>query len=250
MVGDEMIILEDTRQQENRHNPKHNYFRSVGVQWNRTALYCGDYTLPANQGVCIDTKKDIGELIGDIDVKKMSKNDIRIEIGTIRIDNWFSDEFMDEIYHIITDDDEGRFVEKEINDFCYKNGLSESVISDFQKLYVKRHGFFHRGLKRAQYSGIKLIVLVENKDNIVDINSLLSWVNPRLKIMVNSNEIIGYYNNGRPKYKKVQKYPKAKTGEVLAKALLTMQQKYGVEFQFCSPAQSGKRILELLGVNI
>ena len=45
--------------------------------------------------------------------------------------------------------------------------------------------------------------------------------------------------------------PKAKptTGDVLAKAMLTMQLKYGVEFVFCRPAEAGEKILELLGVN-
>ena len=71
-----MIILEDTRQQERKHERKHEYFRSVGVHWNRTALYCGDYTLPANQSVCVDTKKNIDEIINDIHVKKMKKSDI------------------------------------------------------------------------------------------------------------------------------------------------------------------------------
>ena len=60
-----VLILEDTRQQEKKHEAKHDYFRRAGVHWSRTALYCGDYTLPVDQSVCIDTKKDIQELIGD-----------------------------------------------------------------------------------------------------------------------------------------------------------------------------------------
>lgn len=61
-----MIILEDSRQQHGKHNLKNKYFAEHGIEVRRTKLYVGDYTLPANQSICIDTKKDIQELIGDI----------------------------------------------------------------------------------------------------------------------------------------------------------------------------------------
>ena len=61
-----MIILEDTRQATGKHDLKHKYFEENGIEIRRTKLYVGDYTLPTNQSVCIDTKKDIQELIGDI----------------------------------------------------------------------------------------------------------------------------------------------------------------------------------------
>lgn len=243
-----MLILEDSRQQELKHEIKHNYFRSVGVHWNRTALYCGDYTLPADQSVCIDTKKDIQELIGDIQIKSMSKGTVKNNVYEICKKHCISFDLADGIYHTICDDDTERFAEKEINDICFKNGIPERAISEFQLLYVKRHGFFHRGLKRAQNSGIQLIVLVDNRDGVRSIDDLFRWVNPRLKIWVNSSEVIGTYKNGRPRYKKVQKYPYAMSGETLAKACLTMQLKYGVEFQFCRPEEAGERILSLLNV--
>lgn len=243
-----MIILEDSRQQEKKHEIKHSYFRSVGVHWNRTALYCGDYTLPANQSVCIDTKKDIQELIGDIQVKQMSKTDIKQKVFEIAESNHIGFDLAEKIHHAICDDDTDRFAEKEINDICFQNGIPERIISEFQKFYVKRHGFFHRGLKRAQNSGIRLIVLVDNEEGIKSINDLFYWQNPRLNIWINSSEVIGRWKNGRPKYKRVQKYPYAMTGERLAKACLTMQLKYGVEFQFCVPEETGERILSLLSV--
>lgn len=244
-----MLILEDSRQQEKKHETKHAYFRSVGVHWNRTALYCGDYTLPADQSICIDTKKDIQELIGDIQVKQMSKTDIKQKVFEIAGNNHIGFDLAENIYHAICDDDSDRFAEKEINDICFQNDVPERVISEFQNLYVKRHGFFHRGLKRAQNSGIKLIVLVDNREGVKSIDDLSRWVNGRLNIFVNSEQIIGRYKNGKPQYKKIQKYPYAMTGERLAKACLTMQLKYGVEFQFCVPEEAGGRILSLLNVN-
>lgn len=244
-----MILLEDTRQQEKKHESKHQYFRAVGVHWNRTALYCGDYTLPADQSVCIDTKKDIAELIGDIQVKQMSKKEVAEKINEVFEKERISTNFADDVFHTICDDDTDRFAEKEINEICYRYSVSESVISSFQALYVKRHGFFHRGLKRAQNSGIRLYILVENEDMVTSMEDLLEWQNPRLDIMINSNQMIGFWGNGKPRYKKVQKYPYAATGEWLAKACLTMEEKYGCRFLFCKPEESGARILELLGVD-
>jgi len=52
-----MIILEDTRQQTGKHDAKHDYFEKHGIEIRRTKLYVGDYTLPTNQSVCVDTKK-------------------------------------------------------------------------------------------------------------------------------------------------------------------------------------------------
>lgn len=168
-----MIILEDTRQQEAKHKMKHDYFRSVGVHWNRTALYSGDYTLPSNQSICVDTKKNIQELIGDIQVERMSKTLIKQEVWNICEKYHISFSIADEIYHAICDNDDNRFAEKDINDVCFSNDISERAISAFQALYVKRHGFFHRGLKRAQNSGIRLYILVENMDEVHNIEEFI-----------------------------------------------------------------------------
>ena len=61
-----MILLEDTRQQAYKHNIKHKWFESNGIEIRRTKLYCGDYSLPTDQSICLDSKKDIQELISDI----------------------------------------------------------------------------------------------------------------------------------------------------------------------------------------
>jgi ribosome-associated protein len=61
-----MILLEDTRQQPQKHKLKNLYFEQQGIEVRRTKLYCGDYTLPTNQSVCVDTKKDLQEIYGDL----------------------------------------------------------------------------------------------------------------------------------------------------------------------------------------
>ena len=61
-----MLILEDTRQQAYKHETKHKWFEENGIKVDRCRLYVGDYTLPTDQSVCIDTKKDLQELVQDV----------------------------------------------------------------------------------------------------------------------------------------------------------------------------------------
>ena len=61
-----MLLLEDTRQQAGKHDLKHKWFEEHGIEIRRTKIYCGDYTLPANQSICIDSKMAIAELINDV----------------------------------------------------------------------------------------------------------------------------------------------------------------------------------------
>ena len=189
-----MILLEDSRQQEHKHDTKIKFFKEHGIEVRRTKLYCGDYTLPTNQSICVDTKFCIEELVSDI---------------------------------------------------C-----------------GKQHERFRSELLRAQESGVKLIILVENKScyikgtqdifnpTIRTLSDLHKWKNPRLFILKDSNEIIGTWRNGKPRYKKIQAFPQSTKGETLMKACFTMQEKYGVEFLFCTPEESGSKILELLGVKL
>ena len=170
-----MIILEDSRQQEHKHDTKLKYFAEHDVEVRRTKLYIGDYTLPTNQSICVDTKFCIAELISDI---------------------------------------------------C-----------------GKQHERFRNELLRAQESGIKLIVLVENESDYIpytnkkirneQVNSLkdlFSWKNPRLFIRKGGKQV----------------NPGATKGATIAKACITMENKYNVKFEFCHPKDSGKRIIELL----
>lgn len=61
-----MIILEDTRQQASKHKTKHDWFQENGVEIVRTKLAVGDYSLPTDQSVCIDTKYGLLELCGNV----------------------------------------------------------------------------------------------------------------------------------------------------------------------------------------
>lgn len=244
-----MIILCDTRQQAHRHDTKNKWFIANGITVNRVTLTCGDYQIAGKSEVAVDSKFSIMELIGDVQCKVMSKKDVKDACGKLLLTKFRPGARfpmkVEEIYHIITDDDSERFPESEITKWCFETGC-EDLTEKFKDLYVKRHGFFHRGLIRAKSYGVKLYILVENEDGVTDINSLFKWVNPRRKLMVNTSEVIGTWKNGKPRYKKVQKYPNCMMGQQLAKACLTMQKKYGCEFVFCTPEQAAEKIVELL----
>jgi len=97
---------------------------------------------------------------------------------------------------------------------------------DLQELcgnVCQQHERFRAELVRAQEAGIKIIILCEHGDDIKTIEDVYFWENPRLK-----------------------KSPKATTGAALYKSMLTMRDKYGVQFEFCTKAETGLRIKELL----
>ena len=61
-----MIILEDTRNKLEKNAHIRLQIERLGYKVERTKLYCGDYTLPTNQKICIDTKQDLQEVCGNV----------------------------------------------------------------------------------------------------------------------------------------------------------------------------------------
>ena len=56
-----MVILEDTRQQVGKHDLKHDYFTSEGIEVVRTKLPFGDYAL-WGASTAVDTKANVEEI--------------------------------------------------------------------------------------------------------------------------------------------------------------------------------------------
>jgi len=106
----------------------------------------------------------------------------------------------------------------------------------------KQHGRFRDECILAQNNGIRLYVLVENQDGIRNIEDVAFWKNPRL---VRYERIKGMHLIGKWKNVPEPKSPPT-SGETLAKAMRTMQEKYGVKFLFCYPDEAGEHILNLL----
>ena len=169
-----MLILEDSRQQEGKHGYKHKYFEENGIKVERTKLYVGDYTLPTDQSICIDSKKDLQEVVMDV---------------------------------------------------C-----------------GAEHARFRNECIRAKEAGIKLYILVEEDQTdesghyvVNRLGDVHKWQNPRRKIKVKDST-----------GKWVPKYPKATTGAVLKKAMITMMYRYSVTWVFCRKKEAGAKIIELL----
>lgn len=85
------------------------------------------------------------------------------------------------------------------------------------------HKRFINECKAAKVAGCQLIILIENEDGISDISQVHTWINPR-----------SVYSD------------KCVQGARLQKAMETIQERYGVSFQFCNPEESAQRIMELL----
>ena len=61
-----MIFVHDTRDKIGKHNNVDNYLESNGHKIVRSKLFVGDITLLNNQSVCIDLKKDLLEVCGNV----------------------------------------------------------------------------------------------------------------------------------------------------------------------------------------
>lgn len=61
-----MTIVEDTRNQIGKHKNINDQIENLGHSVIRSKLIVGDYTLPINQGICIDTKQDLTEVCGNV----------------------------------------------------------------------------------------------------------------------------------------------------------------------------------------
>lgn len=85
------------------------------------------------------------------------------------------------------------------------------------------HARFRREIERAQEYGISLIFLIEHGGAVKTLEDVQGWVNPRQK-----------------------DHPLALTGPRLYKIMLTIQNKYGIRWEFCDKRCTGKRIVELL----
>ena len=99
-----------------------------------------------------------------------------------------------------------------------KKGLGEVAAN-----LTTEHARFRAECVNAFNAGTRLIILTE-EPGISSIDDVESWENPDLQ------------------YRST-----AITGARLAKAMRTMEQRYGVQFAFCDPEDAAAMILKLLG---
>lgn len=106
-----------------------------------------------------------------------------------------------------------------------KQSLAEVAynFTDARKTTKGYSSRFENEMAEAKKLGIKIVFLVEHGGQIRSIDDVPKWVNPRL-----------------------QESPMAISGERIYRKMLAFQNYYGVEFQFCSKAQTADRIIEIL----
>ena len=130
-------------------------------------------------------------------------------------------------------------------DLVGKIKISVDTKQHLQELYqdiISDHKRFRDECILAQENNCKLYVLVENDDGITKLEDVHKWENQR---------IIRYYyfkklkEQGKAQNVKLAKRPPVSSRELQTK-LETMQEKYGVEFLFCTKEECGKKIIELL----
>lgn len=61
-----MVLLEDTRNQTGKHKNIHDYCKRNGIEIVRSKMLVGDYTLPTDQSICIDTKMNMNEICNNV----------------------------------------------------------------------------------------------------------------------------------------------------------------------------------------
>ena len=113
---------------------------------------------------------------------------------------------------------------------------------DLQELcgnVTAQHERFKAELVHAQEVGIKIVILCEHGEGIKQLADVAKWDNPRRHIM--TTKVI---NGKRRPY---PKYPYATTGTALYKSLVTMHERYDVDFVFCNKKETGKMIASILG---
>ena len=115
-----------------------------------------------------------------------------------------------------------------------------------QNIGGRGHDRFKRECVRAQDAGCRLVVLVENAQGYHCLNNVNAWTNGHcLRCVHYKRRACQPMRLGRC-LKHGTKKPIQ--GPRLAKAMATMEERYGVRFMFCAPKESARIVCELLGV--
>ena len=110
-----------------------------------------------------------------------------------------------------------------------KNSISEACGNICSNTH--EHERFRNECIKAQQDGAKFYVLIED-DTCKTVQDVFKWNNPRRIVWMRTK-------GDKPKQ------PPA-NGSQLAKAMITMEKKYGVKFVFCRPKKAAETIVKLL----
>ena len=147
------LILEDTRNKPEKNAYIRKQLEKLGYEVQRCKLFTGDYTFATDQHICVDTKADLQEVVGNV---------------------------------------------------------------------TQQHKRFQAECERAKAAGIKLVILIR-EPSIKCLDDVPAWFNWRTRVS-----------------------PRATTGRQLWRIMLTMKEKYGVDWRFAAPQNMGQAIIDIL----
>ena len=130
-----------------------------------------------------------------------------------------------------------------VGDYCIpgKGDICVDTKANITELYgnlIQDHARFHNEAVLSQKAGIKLIILIENKDGIKCVDDVRLWKNPRY---------FYYFKEKKKAINNGTKEPKPPASNIqLIKIMHSMTRDYGVQFLFCTPEEAGAKVIELL----
>jgi len=258
-----LILIEDMGQKIGHHDIKNQYWKSQGIEVKRLPSPVGDYFLMSDKvqdvinrklkrglslkkmdflgsyNVSVDTKEDMQELYQNLinshdrfrDELVLAQNsNIKLIIlientnGITCVDDvlsWFNPRlplwekdvrkiFVDLQKQYYKHDNAMTFFDK--RDIDIRKGLEDEIPKDFDKFVYNQY------FKQLKCISIEEILLYFKSKKVAEYLKL--------------NDI------------KIKKKPAS--SEQLVKSMLSMQEKYGVEFLFCTPEDSGRVVVDLL----
>lgn len=119
-----------------------------------------------------------------------------------------------------------------VGDYCLPPRVSVDSKASIQELAMdidQEHERFRRELIAARDMGTRLVILVENVHGVRCLADLAKWTEPDHEF-------------------RRRKFAQRRIdGRRIAKACMTMQDRYGCVFAFCSPEEAGDKVLRILG---
>lgn len=249
-----MILIEDMGQKIGHHDIKNNYWKSQGVEVKRLPSPVGDYFLMSDKVQDVINRKEKRGLnlkkmdfLGTYDVSVDTKEDLQ-ELYQNLIQS--HDRFRDEIIlaqdnhiklYILTENTDGITCIEDVAN--WQNPRLYIWQADIRRMFIKK--------QKEIYKHDNAMIFFDNRDIDIrldrededpkDFNKFVYDQYFKALKTVPIEEILAYFRKIKFKHKK-----KPANSEQLVKSMLSMQEKYGVEFLFCSPEDSGRVVVELL----
>ncbi len=121
-----------------------------------------------------------------------------------------------------------------------KQGLAE-----VESNLIHQHSRFRTECQKAMDSGIRLVILVQ-EPGFDTPQSVAAWINPR---RAGWDRIDREHSLGRKLNLRIPDRPPI-NGAALSKQMLTMAERYAVQWAFCDRADTGRKVCELLNVPV